>query len=95
MRNLFALLTFLFLTYSIVFAQRSNCSVSPYPITITQTDRSKITLYAFGNEAVNYLETAEGFTVLKNSDKIYEYAITGLDGNLTLSGIKANDKVAI
>ena len=74
-----------------IFAQRSNCSVSPYPCTFTQADGSKITLYAKGNEAVHYTETADGYTVLKNNNDVYEYAIIGMDGNLTLSGVKASD----
>lgn len=50
-----------------------------------------ITLTAFGNEAIHYLETADGYTVMRNADGNYEYAIKGLDGNLTLSGIKASN----
>ena len=73
------------------YAQRSNCPAAPYPNTITQTDGSKITLQALGNEAVHYLETLEGYTVLKNNDDDFEYAIIGMDGNLTLSGIKASN----
>jgi M6 family metalloprotease-like protein len=95
MRNLFIIIFASIVSLSTAYAQHSNCSVSPYPITNTQADGSKITLYAFGNEAVHYLETSEGFTVLKNSNDIYEYAIKGLDGNLTLSGIKASDEVSV
>ncbi len=78
-----------------IFAQRSNCSVSPYPCTFTQADGSKITLYAKGNEAVHYTETADGYTVLKNNNDVYEYAIIGMDGNLTLSGVKASDDQSV
>ena len=74
-----------------VFAQHSNCSVSPYENTITQPDGSKLTLKAFGNEAVHYLETAEGFTVLKNAAGYFEYATTDEKGNLTTSGMVARN----
>lgn len=95
MKKIFILYFGMVLSISFVSAQHSNCPVSPYPNTITQPDGSSLTLLAYGNEAVNYLETNEGYTVLKNSDGVYEYAITGLDGNLTLSGIKASDETKI
>lgn len=95
MKHLSLIILFAIFTSLVSVAQRSNCSVSPYPITQTQSDGSKITLYAFGNEAVNYLETAEGYTVLKNSNNLFEYATIGLDGNLTLSGMNASDEKPI
>ncbi|MES2689490.1 MAG: M6 family metalloprotease domain-containing protein [Bacteroidota bacterium] len=73
------------------FAQHSNCSVAPYENTITQPDGSKITLKALGNEAVHYLETAEGFTVLKNAAGYFEYATADEKGNLTTSGVVARN----
>ena len=39
-----------------VFAQRSNCTVSPEANTIIQKDGSKITLVAYGNEQESYIE---------------------------------------
>lgn len=74
-----------------VFAQHSNCSVAPYENTVTQPDGSKITLKAFGNEAIHYLETNQGFTVLKNAAGYFEYATTDEKGNLTTSGVLARN----
>jgi M6 family metalloprotease-like protein len=91
MRNSFLLLLSLIYSSTYLVAQHSNCSVSPYPNTITQPEGSKITLYAYGNETVHYLETSDGYTVLKNKDGNFEYAMIGLDKNLTLSGIIASD----
>lgn len=73
------------------FAQRSNCPVSPEANTITQNDGSKITLVAYGNEQESYLETLEGYTVLVNGNGIFEYAYIDANGNLSPSGIKANN----
>lgn len=72
-------------------AQRSNCGVSPEPNTIIQPDGSRITLRALGNEAVHYLETGDGYTVLNNGKGYYEYAALDAYGNLVLSGVVAKD----
>src|SRR5688500_5985424 len=72
-------------------AQRSNCSVSPAINTQTQPDGSHITLTAYGNEAVHYLETTDGYTVLKNPNGFFEYAVKDASGNLTSSGVVAKD----
>ncbi len=97
MKNLFKVLTsFLLITLAYpnyTYAQRSNCSVAPYSNTIEQPDGSKITLRAFGNEAIHYLETEDGFTLLKNNADFFEYATTDDAGNLTTSGIVAKDGV--
>ena len=55
-------------------AQRSNCGVAPYKNVNTQPDGSTITLTPLGNEAVHYLETEEGYTVLKSNNGYFEYA---------------------
>jgi len=95
MKNLFTVLgSFLLITLAFpqfLHAQRSNCSVAPYTNTISQPDGSKITLRAIGNEAIHYLETEDGFTVLKNNDGYFEYAKTDEAGNLANSGIVARD----
>lgn len=95
MKNLFTVLgSFLLITLAFpqfLHAQRSNCSVAPYTNTISQPDGSKITLRAVGNEAIHYLETEDGFTVLKNNDGYFEYAKTDEAGNIVSSGIIARD----
>ena len=76
-------------------AQRSNCGVNPHPNTITQNDGSILTIYPYGNEAVNYLETQNGYTVLLNKKTgNYEFATINASGNLDLSGLVASDKTA-
>lgn len=90
-RKLLLLIISCVATFSIASAQRSNCSVAPTVNTIKQPDGSLITLVPFGNEAVHYLETSTGFTVLQNKDGFFEYAVQDIQGNLTLSGIIARD----
>ena len=97
MKNLLKVLgSFLLVTIvypNFLYAQRSNCSVAPYTNTLEQPDGSKITLSALGNEAIHYLETEDGFTLLKNKEGFFEYATTDDAGNLTTSGVVARDGV--
>ena len=51
----------------------------PTPSTVTQPDGSKLTLVLHGDEFMNYLTTADGYTVVKNKAGFYTYA--RLDGN--------------
>ena len=66
-------------------------TTSPYPLTIKQPDNTTIQVLGKGNIHNPYVETIDGFTLLKNEDKIYEYAVLGLEGQLELSGIKGHD----
>ncbi len=60
------------------------CSVqaSPYPTTKTQPDGSTLTVYVKGNQLTNYLETTDGYTIMKDTDGYYKYAIQNNKGNL-------------
>lgn len=74
-------------------AQHSNCGVNPEPNSITQPDGSVLTIHALGNEAIHYLETSNGYTVLLNkATGNFEYATVNAQGNLDLSGVVASDK---
>ncbi len=90
-RKLLLLIISCVATFSLASAQRSNCSVAPTVNTVKQPDGSLITLVPFGNEAVHYLETSTGYTVLQNKDGFFEYAVQDMQGNLTLSGVIARD----
>ena len=43
----------------------------PTPSTVTQPDGSKLTLVLHGDEFMNYLTTADGYTVVKNKAGYY------------------------
>src|ERR1043166_5586330 len=73
------------------FAQRSDCSVYPYPNKRTQPDGQSLTLTAVGTEMVHYLETNDGHTVLEAADGFYKYAILDQSGNMVASDINAYD----
>ena len=62
----------------------------PTPAVMTQPDGSKLTLVLHGDEFLNYLTTADGYTVVKNKAGFYTYA--RLDGsNLAASDFIARD----
>lgn len=67
----------------------SNCPVSPYPTQIVQPDNTTITIVGRGNMVNNWTETVDGYSIVLNNG-IYEYA-QNQNGNLTPTGIKAND----
>lgn len=68
----------------------SNCPASPEPLTVKQPDGSSITIVAKGNHIVNYSETLDGYTVVKNKKGVFEYA-KSLNGDLVPSGVPAHD----
>jgi len=63
----------------------------PNPITYTLPDGSEITIQLRGNENLNWVETLDGFTLLRNSEGFFEYATVNEVGDLTLSGRRVND----
>ncbi len=80
---------FLFLT-SMVQGQHHSVSPSPLPLEVKLPDGSSLHLQAQGNDFVNWSETLDGYTVLKNAYGYYEYAIRQ-GKELVGSGIRAYD----
>jgi len=69
----------------------TSSNVSPNTIAINQPDGTTIHIIGRGSRQAPYTETIDGYTILKNQSKIYEYATVGSDGTLVLSGVKAHD----
>jgi len=70
------------------------CTVqpSPYPTTMTQPNGNQLSVYIKGNSKIYYLETPDGFTVVKdNSDNYYKYAESNANGDLIPSSVIANN----
>ena len=63
----------------------SNCVASDISVNIIQSNSTNLTIVGNGNATINYSETEDGFTVLKNQHGIYEYAFLE-NGELTSSG---------
>ena len=60
---------------------------APGPYEETQPDGSKITLYTKGSPFNHWQETADGYTVVKNQQGYYEYAME-MNGQLLRSGFQ-------
>lgn len=84
-----AVIAFLILNFSQSFGQihRSNCPVKEEEFTYTLSDQSTTTLRVWGSEMVQYFETKEGYTLLKNDAGYFEYAVQDNEGNLISSGV--------
>lgn len=69
------------------------CTVqpSPYPTTMTQPNGDQLTVYIKGNSKIYYLETSDGFTLVKDdTDDYYKYA-EDLNGDLVPSTFIAHN----
>ncbi|MDB5929066.1 MAG: family metalloprotease protein, partial [Polaromonas sp.] len=60
---------------------------NPMPIQLEQPDGTKIEVVMRGDEFQGWMETSDGFTIVKNPySRFYEYAQQGLSGDLLPSG---------
>ncbi|MFK8104149.1 MAG: M6 family metalloprotease domain-containing protein [Saprospiraceae bacterium] len=71
----------------------SFCKVapSPSPTILKQIDGQDLNVKIKGSAAVHYLETLDGFTLLKDTDGAYKYAHVGDKGKLVCSDILARN----
>ena len=67
-------------------------SAYPNPITITQPDGSKITVNLKGDEHMKWAQTADGYSVMRNSDGVFEYAKLDANQNMVPSGLQARNQ---
>ncbi|MBC7426016.1 MAG: M6 family metalloprotease domain-containing protein [Bacteroidia bacterium] len=87
--KLFLLLTLL--SFKVFSQNPSLCPAYNGSVLITQPDGSTLEVVGKGNSVISYTETTDGYTLLKNSEGIYEYAIQDLQGEMNPSGIKAHN----
>jgi len=85
------ILVLLFATALITTQQIFAVPAYPNPINYTLPDGTEITIQLQGDEWLNWAETPDGFTLLRNSEGFFEYATLNELGDLTLSGVRAND----
>lgn len=69
----------------------TDCAASPHPVAVTQPDGSTITLVGKGSHYLNYTETTDGYTILRNEEGYWMYAVAGPDGELEPSALHASD----
>ena len=63
----------------------------PFPIPFKQLDGSIVNIQLKGDEKVNWGETTDGYKLLNNGKKGWEYATLNGDGDLSTSGILARE----
>ncbi len=82
----------LFLTVTLLMVVTIVMAVpaDPTPVTVSQPDGSNVTLVLRGDEWLHFITTVDGYTVMKNSDGYYVYAVLGKEG-LTPSKTIAHD----
>lgn len=85
----------LFIISFVLFVNKSADAVVayPYPVQITQPDGSKITIINKGDEHIKWAETVDGYSIMRNSKKIFEYATLDSNNDMVPSGIKAKDAI--
>jgi len=84
MKNKFLLLAILFVSSRLLFA----VPAVPWAIEKEQPDGTKISVYLKGDEKVNWMESADGYTLMYDSLKYVVYAQIDGQGNLTPSNVR-------
>ncbi|MFV0376774.1 MAG: hypothetical protein ACK5JD_05655 [Mangrovibacterium sp.] len=62
-------------------------SAYPYPIEIIQPNGSILTIVQKGDENYGWIETTDGYPIMKNKDEIFEYATLNSNGRIIPSGV--------
>jgi M6 family metalloprotease-like protein len=89
-KNLF--IAVLLLLSAVLLTAESYAGVAyPYPVQMKQSDGTVITVILHGDEYLKWAKTPDGYTLMYNSDGIYEYATRNQSGDLIPSGRKARD----
>jgi M6 family metalloprotease-like protein len=84
----------LLLSLILLVNQRLAFGVSayPFPVDIVQPDGTKITIIPRGDEHLKWAQTVDGYTLMRNSQGIFEYAKLDAGNNLIPSGIQARNE---
>lgn len=64
----------------------------PRPVEIIQSDGSKIKIILKGDEHVKWAQTVDGYSIMRNSKGIFEYAMLDSKNDMIPSGIKARNQ---
>lgn len=86
-------LSALFVAFALLFAYQNAEAVqaNPDPVEYKLPDGNFLTVILKGDEKVRWATTVDGYTILRNKEGFFEYAIQSKEGNLSLSGIRASN----
>jgi len=82
------------LTLLISFFFSTNLSAikaTPYPVNITQSDGTVLTVRIHGDESFNYKTTLDGYPLIAGTNDILTYAKADSNGNLISTSVKASN----
>jgi hypothetical protein len=68
-------------------------TTSPYSVSISQPDGTNIEIIGIGTMESPYTETVDGYTIMRNKNGVYEYAVQDMNMNLVPGGIKAHNTI--
>jgi len=89
MKNLKKTYSFLLIgCFLFITNQLMAVPAKPDPVNIKQPDGTEITVIVRGDERINWTETTDGYTLMRDSQQYLVYATKDAEGNLTPSNIK-------
>lgn len=92
MKNKNQLSIMLLLLFALLSFEKSIASSAyPHPVNITQRDGSVINVIMQGDEHLKWAKTLDGYTLVYNSQGIFEYGMLSVGGDLVPSGVKASN----
>ena len=66
-------------------------SAYPFPVEIVQSDGTKVTIINKGDERLKWAQTVDGYSIVRNSKGIYEYAMLSTTMDMIPSGVQAKN----
>lgn len=91
MKNLFIIIALTIICFHIVSAQVNKVPASSKPIEYKQPDGSIVTFTLKGDENLHWAVTSDGYTIISNKEKGYDYAKLDKNKNLVSSGKLAHN----
>ena len=85
---------FLFIFFFLIAAGHSVFGIPayPFPVEIIQPDGTKIVVIQKGDEHVKWAQTADGYSIMRNTKGIYEYSTISSNNDMVPSGIQARNQ---
>ena len=92
MRKLLIVFLLIITSFLLACAQVNKVPASKNTIEYKQPDGTVVNLTLNGDENIHWAVTSDGYTIIPNNEKGYDYAILDKNNNLILSGKLAHNK---